>query len=209
MLADARIWTSHWRRQLSWYWRTDAKEHLSFGAMIGVPVLLVAGLITFAWLHNEHTDPDEGIAAARAEAAQRVVVRAQRREGDLECLAENVYFEARGEPLKGQYAVAEVTLNRTRAPNFPHTVCGVVHEMRWDPTHKRVIADFSWTEQGALQPQNGPAWKRAMDVASAEYDDMPDPIVPGALYYHATRVKPAWAKNRKAVATIGNHIFYQ
>jgi len=172
-------------------------------------VLLVAGLISFAYLHEEHAAADDGLAAARAEVAQHGVLRAQRRESDLECLAENIYFEARGEPLTGQYAVAEVTLNRTRAPNFPHSVCAVVHEMRWDPSRKRIIADFSWTEQGALSPQNGPAWKRAMDVANAEYDDMRDPVVPGALYYHATSVRPSWAKGRTAVATIGNHIFYR
>lgn len=209
MFLEARIWTSHWRRRLSWYWFTDAKEHLPFFAMLGAPVLVVTSLISFAYFHIEHATPDDDLAAARAEVAQREVSRAQRRESDLECLAENIYFEARGEPLKGQYAVAEVTLNRTRAPNFPHTVCAVVHEMRWDPSRQRVVADFSWTEQGALTPQQGPAWRRALDVASAAYDDTQDPIVPDALYYHATSVRPGWAKNRTAVATIGNHVFYR
>ena len=209
LFLEARIWTSHWRRRLSCYWLHDAKEHLSFAAMLAAPLLVVTGLVSFAYFHMEHAAPDEEIVAARAEAAQREISRAQRRESDLECLAENIYFEARGEPLDGQFAVAEVTLNRTRAPNFPHTVCGVVHEMRWDPGRKRIVADFSWTELGAMSPDDGPAWRRAMDVANKEYDDLRDPVVPGALYYHATSVRPGWAKGRTTIATIGNHIFYR
>ena len=209
LFLEARIWTSHWRRRLSCYWLHDAKEHLSFAAMLAAPLLVVTGLVSFAYFHMEHAAPDEEIVAARAEAAQREITRAQRRENDLECLAENIYFEARGEPLDGQFAVAEVTLNRTRAPNFPHTVCGVVHEMRWDPGRKRIVADFSWTELGDMSPEDGPAWRRAMDVANKEYDDLRDPVVPGALYYHATSVRPGWAKGRATVATIGNHIFYR
>jgi spore germination cell wall hydrolase CwlJ-like protein len=136
-------------------------------------------------------------------------LRAQRRENDLQCLAENVYFESRGEPLKGQYAVAEVTLNRTRTEHFPHTVCGVVHEMRWDPVRKRPVADFSWTQLGALSPDDDLAWKRALTVATETYDDVHDPVVPGALFYHSTSVRPLWARSRKALTTIGNHVFYR
>jgi hypothetical protein len=54
-----------------------------------------------------------------------------------------------------------------------------------------------------------PAWKKAMAVANAAYADMHDPIVPGPLFYHATRVEPGWARSRTAVATIGNHVFYR
>ena len=65
------------------------------------------------------------------------------------------------------------------------------------------------SELGDLSPGDGPAWKRAKDIASAEYDDLRDPVVPGALFYHSTSVRPSWAKNRKTVATIGNHVFYR
>jgi len=71
------------------------------------------------------------------------------------------------------------------------------------------VADFSWTELGALSPPDGPAWKQAMAVASTVYDDLNTPVVPGALFYHATSVRPGWSRNRRAVATIGNHIFYR
>jgi spore germination cell wall hydrolase CwlJ-like protein len=127
----------------------------------------------------------------------------------LQCLAENIYFEARGEPLDGQRAVAEVTLNRTRSPYFPHTICAVVHETQWDPLRRRLVAHFSWTELSALSEPTGSAWKQAMTVASAAYDDTYMQVVPGALFYHAISIRPDWARTKTAVATIGNHIFYR
>lgn len=203
LLHEVRIWPLLWRRRLTWFWVHDAKESLPFLAMVALPVLAIGGIIYLACVEEPRVELD------RTALLQREVARAHRRESDLQCLAENIYFEARGEPLDGQYAVAEVTLNRTQAPNFPHTICAVVHERRWDPNHRRFIADFSWTELGALSPDDDAAWKRAMEVASSAYDDMHEPVVPGALFYHANSVRPAWAKSRKAVATIGNHIFYQ
>jgi N-acetylmuramoyl-L-alanine amidase len=179
------------------------REHLPFLATMATVAVALVGIICFACFSESHVE------MPAAGALSREVKRAQRRESDLQCLAENVYFESRGEPLKGQYAVAEVTLNRTRAEHFPHTVCAVVHEMRWDPSRKRTVADFSWTELGALSPEDGPAWRRAMSVATAAYDDTNDPVVPGALFYHSTRVRPGWAKSHQAVTTIGNHVFYR
>jgi len=135
---------------------------------------------------------------------------AEQRRVDLACLAENVYFEARGEPLVGQYAVAEVTMNRVASPLFPSTVCGVVHARRFDPIRKRYVGAFSWTELDKLEPPHGEEWLRADTVASAVYDN-PDesPLVDGALFYHATRISPAWAKTKTRIARIGRHLFYE
>jgi spore germination cell wall hydrolase CwlJ-like protein len=202
LLYEARIWPALWRRRLADYWRFGAKEQLGFFAMLVLLILAVAGVIYFACVDGTRSEP------LRIEAMQRDETRARRRADELQCLAENIYFEARGEPLAGQYAVAEVTVNRTRARNFPRTICAVVHETRWNPTRGRHIADFSWTELGALSPADQPAWKQAMAIASAVYDDLHPPLVPGALFYHATSVRPEWARGRRAVATIGNHIFY-
>lgn len=208
LLLEARIWTTLWRRRLAGLRFAAIREQLFFGAMLALPLLLVTSIIGFAYWHETHTEP-ESLDALRAQVAQREAARAQRRRDDIECLAENVYFEARGEPLQGQYAVAEVTLNRTRAAHFPHTICAVVHEAHWDPSRRRSVADFSWTELGDISPGDGVAWKRAKDVANAEYDDLRDPVVPGALFYHSTSIRPSWAKGRKAIATIGNHVFYR
>ena len=199
---EARIWPLLWRRRLLDYWRFGAKEQLAFCALLALLVLAVAGAIYLAYAYGTRIEP------LRIEAEERQEARARERTQELECLAENIYFEARGEPLAGQYAVAEVTVNRTHARNFPRTICAVVHEQRWDPLRHRQVADFSWTELGALSPEEGPAWKQARSIASAVYDDLHPALVPGALYYHATSVRPPWARSRRALATIGNHIFY-
>ena len=202
LLYEARILPSVWRRRLADYWLIGDKGNLLFFGLLGLLILGLLGIIYFAYFDVTRIEP------VRIEALQRQAIRAQQRDSDLECLAENIYFEARGEPLAGQYAVAEVTLNRTHARNFPHTVCQVVREMRWDPGRRRFVADFSWTELGPLTPEDGPAWRQAMVVASAVYDDVHEPLVPGALFYHAANIRPGWSKSRRAVATIGNHIFY-
>jgi spore germination cell wall hydrolase CwlJ-like protein len=202
LLLEARFWPGIWRRRFAYYWLVVDTDNLKFFSMFGMLILGVIGIVRFAYVDRVLIEP------ARIHAEQREAAFARRRATDLECLAENIYFEARGEPLDGQYAVAEVTLNRTRADHFPHTVCGVVHETRWNPSRRRFVADFSWTELGALSPQDGPDWKQAMAVASAAYEDQHEPLVPGALFYHATSVHPAWSRTRKAVATIGKHIFY-
>jgi spore germination cell wall hydrolase CwlJ-like protein len=203
LICEARIWPIIWRRRLSGYWHSRASSQLPFALQIAALLSAVAAAIYFASVNGIGAEP------ARIAALQYAEARAQRRTAELECLAQNVYFEARGEPLAGQFAVAEVTLNRTRAAHFPHTICAVVHETRWDATRRRHVADFSWTELGALYPEDGAAWKQAMTVASAAYDDEHPPLVPGALFYHAASVRPDWAHNHRPVATIGNHIFYR
>jgi N-acetylmuramoyl-L-alanine amidase len=133
---------------------------------------------------------------------------ALRRQVDLTCLAENIYYEARGEPLAGQYAVAEVTLNRVASARFPDTVCGVVQEKHWDAARKSYVAAFSWTVRVSGIPRAEPAWQRAMTVAASAYDNREAPLVGGALFYHATYVTPAWARTKTRVARIERHVFY-
>ena len=90
-----------------------------------------------------------------------------RRAAELRCLAENVYYESRGEPLVGQYAVAEVTMNRVASPEFPDSVCAVV----------RAKGAFSWTYARELEPPYGFEWRRARAVASSVYDNAEAPLV--------------------------------
>ena len=203
LLLEARVWPGLWRRRLLYYSFRFEKETLAFALIFGLIVFAVAGIIYCAHQIQTVIDP------LRLETLKQETLMAQRRADELQCLAENIYFEARGEPLEGQYAVAEVTLNRTRSRNFPHSVCAVVHEGHWDPMRRRFVADFSWTELGDAAASDGPAWKQAMTVASAAYDEQHQLLVPGAIFYHATNVQPAWARTKKPVATIGSHIFYR
>jgi spore germination cell wall hydrolase CwlJ-like protein len=203
LLMEVRIWPIVWRRRLVDYWLFGEKDQLAFLALLTLLIAGVLSIISYAYLWGTRIEP------ARIEAVQQEETNARQRASDLQCLAENIYFEARGEPLAGQYAVAEVTLNRTHARNFPHTICQVVHETRWDPSRRRFVADFSWTEHGALSAEDGPAWRQAIAVADAAYEELHAPVVPGALYYHATNVRPGWSRTRKVIGTIGNHVFYR
>lgn len=200
LLYEVRIRPAIWRRRLAWYWRIDAKESLPFLAMLCAPLLVLGLIVFFAFIDHENIEASR--LAAQYEAAQQ-------RETDLRCLAENIYFEARGEPLKGQYAVAEVTMNRLASPNFPDTVCDVVYDTRWDRLRRRLTAHFSWTALEIEDEPQGPAWDQAKEVAAAVYDKKFTPVVPGALYFHATYVDPYWRSSKRKIAQVGNHIFYR
>lgn len=128
---------------------------------------------------------------------------------NLTCLALNVYHEARGEPLAGQYAVAEVTMNRVASPRFPDTVCDVVYEQRWDVLRRRYVGAFSWTEFETRRLPRGEAWQQARAVAEAVYFKRQPPTLDGALFYHAVYIRPSWSRGNQPVARIGKHIFYR
>src|ERR1700719_234894 len=160
LLFEARFWPVIWRRRFAYYWLVVDTDNLKFFSVFGMLILCVIGVVRLAYVDRTLIEP------ARIHAEQREAALALRRATDLECLAENIYFEARGEPLDGQRAVAEVTLNRTRSPYFPHTICAVVHETQWDPLRRRLVAHFSWTELSLLSEPTGSAWKQAMTVAS-------------------------------------------
>jgi spore germination cell wall hydrolase CwlJ-like protein len=120
----------------------------------------------------------------------------------INCLAENIYFEARGESNLGQRAVAWVTLNRVKDPNFPNTICEVV----WED------GQFSWTQDGksdAITDQI--AWVDALTTAWLVYNTQDRQFDPtdGATMFHATYVKPKWRKEYDQTSRIDNHVFYK
>lgn len=124
----------------------------------------------------------------------------------LVCLAQAIYYEARSEPLLGQYAVAEVILNRVDDPSFPNTVCAVVAEDRGPAAHD---CQFSYMCDGKPEVM---ADSKARDIAVSVANitaTRTTEIAKDAKYYHAAHIHPAWAKNLKVVAAIGNHIFYK
>lgn len=127
-------------------------------------------------------------------------------EESVRCLALNIYHEARAEPEKGQLAVAAVTLNRVASPVFPNSVCKVVKQ----GGKKRNGCQFSWwCDRHPDEPREAEAWRRALELSrKALGGEISDPT-DGALYYHATRVKPRWARSFARTGKIGRHLFYK
>lgn len=120
-------------------------------------------------------------------------------QSELACLAEALYFEARGEGRHGQAAVAEVILNRMESGRFPRTVCGVVNQR----------AQFSYTIGGKPRIRNQAAYNRAVEIARAALNGEPRVLTGGATYFHTTAVRPSWSHRFQRTTRIGNHIFYR
>lgn len=128
---------------------------------------------------------------------------------EIRCLALNIYHEARGEPVDGQLAVATVTMNRVSSPRYPDNVCDVVRQYGWNPRLQKHISAFSWTgDRLDNAPADEAAWGNAVTLAREVLDGKRHPALANALFYHAVRIKPSWAKRKKVLAKIGSHIFY-
>lgn len=115
-----------------------------------------------------------------------------------ECLARTVYFEARGDTLKGQIAVAQVVVNRTHSDEFPDNPCKVMYQ----------DGQFSFVHGGRTPEieRDTPAWKRAVAVSRMVLNGGGRRIGGDALFFHATYVSPNWG--RPLLGRIGAHIFY-
>ena len=119
----------------------------------------------------------------------------------LECLAGAIYFEARGEPLAGQLAVAEVIINRAASGRFPASYCGVVTQR----------SQFSFVKRGRMPsaPTASETYQRAKAIAQIAHRNLWSSEAKDALYFHARYVSPAWSSRRPAAARISNHVFYR
>ena len=122
------------------------------------------------------------------------------------CLAEALYFEARGETVKGQFAVAEVIMNRVKSARFPTTLCGVIKQ----GTGRRYQCQFTYTCDGhkdvIAEPQ---AFRQVAKVARAVIDGLTGGLTGGATHYHTTAVRPSCARTYTQTARIGVHLFYR
>ncbi|MBP9950850.1 MAG: cell wall hydrolase [Cypionkella sp.] len=127
-------------------------------------------------------------------------------QGDPEwdCLRKALYFEARGETLKGEFAVAEVILNRVDSPEYPSTVCKVVNQ------GGRGGCQFSYTCDGVRDVMREPgAVDRAGRIARVMLDGAPRALTMGATHFHTRAIRPAWASRFAKTASIGAHVFYR
>ncbi len=128
---------------------------------------------------------------------------------EVKCLATAIYFEARGEPEKGQIAVAQVVLNRLKNPAYPKTICSVVYQNK----NMRYRCQFSFACDGIPDRiTDKSAWDKSLALARRVINDDKNlymSSVGAATHYHATYVKPRWARSMKKVEKIGRHVFYK
>lgn len=135
----------------------------------------------------------------------------------LECLAKNIYYEARGESVKGQIAVARVVMNRVRHHSFGNTPCKVINQTNLITVNdadtgeekKIKVCQFSWVcEPIAPLNKNSAVYQNALRIAREvlKYDAHADLLPRNTLFFHSVNVNPNWGYKR--VAVIGNHIFY-
>ena len=185
LFARMRLWppvrlVARWRQQLLNHWFTCEKESFVFLAVFGLAMTLIGSMVYFVY-------------------ADHLRLRwQQQRQADLVCLARNVYHEARGEPAAGQYAVAEVTLNRVASRHFPDTVCDVVYEKRFDARRNRLVGAFSWTELASVSKPTGIAWRRAVRAAEATYDKQQEPNRAGCVVLSRRQHRAQVGQGKKA-----------
>jgi spore germination cell wall hydrolase CwlJ-like protein len=153
-----------------------------------------------AKIANEATSPSSSEPRAESLTAlvrQYAAIETDDREQN--CLASAIYFEAKGEPLDGQLAVAHVILNRAESGRFASTTCGVVFQR----------GQFSFVHGGSMPPiaHNSNNWRTAVAIAKIAEDNLWESTTDNALYFHARRVAPGWRMAK--VGAIGNHVFYR
>ena len=125
---------------------------------------------------------------------------------ELKCLSEALYFEARGEQIEGQIAVADVIINRKKSNQFPNTICGVISE----GSHKRHACQFSYNCDGKLELiYDKRTYNRIVKLSSLILNGAFSDVTKGATFFHASEVSPAWSKKFKKTRKIGRHIFYK
>ena len=126
---------------------------------------------------------------------------------EIACLALNIYFEARGEPDQGKFAVGHVVLNRVASGRFPDTICGVIQQ---GGEVRRYRCQFSWWCDGRSdKPRHKRDWDLSNEIALNVYWGLSVDPTDGALWYHADYVSPAWRKDFEAGPKIGRHLFYR
>lgn len=131
----------------------------------------------------------------------------------VQCMTVNIFFEARGESIEGMKAVAATVINRTKHKSYPSTVCSAVFQPKqFSWTHQQKPADIVKllnADLSDLSQKDKQAYHQAETIAQKPFKELLEALPKGVTHYHATYVKPAWAKAMKKVKKIGQHIFYK
>jgi spore germination cell wall hydrolase CwlJ-like protein len=170
---------------------TDAEAALTSVAPASIPLPLPA----------PQRPPLPPTPAERLKLSKEERVKAER------CLAEAVYFEARGEPHRGQVAVAQVVMNRVFSPHYPDDVCEVVYQN----AHRHLSCQFTFACDGIPETvTDRRAWVLARRIAKETLDGkIWEPAVAKSTHYHATYVRPVWVREMKKMFHYGVHTFYR
>ena len=127
-------------------------------------------------------------------------------DAQMQCLAQAIYFEARGEPLDGQIAVAEVVLNRVDDPKFPKTICGVTRQ----GTGSGRGCQFSYVcDRNSDTMKSAVSRERSEKIASLMLAGRARTVTDGATYFHTRTSRPDWSRRFVRTAAIGHHLFYR
>lgn len=161
------------------------------------------------------------------QTASAIGINADTSKVDLEqayCLAQNIYYEARSEDIKGQFAVASVTLNRANDPRFPNTICGVVKQSAFSRISNRIVCQFSWycdadkkgkeipvrNKDGSVNQVVVDQFQVASIVAITVLSGSVEDNTNGATHFHNPQIsQPEWRNNLQKTLRVGNHDFYK
>ena len=132
----------------------------------------------------------------------------------LMCMAANIYHEAKNQPMAGQIAVAQVVMNRVNDSRYPDNVCDVIKQGLTYKNGKVVLGkcQFSWYCDGKKDDVNmkSEKWRNSLRYASMVITNrITLDVTEGATHYHATYVRPAWARTKTKTVRINRHIFYR
>ena len=170
--------------------------------------VLAGASVIGAYIHAAPTPDLDAAAEDFAPAVTAIASNADQvaDKDDLTCLAQAIYYEARGETEEGQRAVGNVVLNRVADPHYPKTVCDVVFQNE----HARHRCQFSFACDGLSDnPPDTRAWRHAKRLAAALMTSKRKDDTGHATHYHAVYVQPAWAATLEQTVDIGRHIFYR
>lgn len=181
------------------------KLSLNFLAFLIIAMLVIAIVSTVT--HNKL----DRLSAIDIESVSTIAdfkASVKDKERKLQCMTQNVYWEAASEPAEGKLAVAQIVMNRVESGRYPSDPCQVVHQK--NVIYEKVLCQFAWycEQTYKSKPVHQKLWDESAEAAKMVLvEGFRIPELKGALYYHADYVNPQW--NKKRVAKIGHHIFYK